>query len=488
MRDLNSRFFRKLYRNKTARRILPNSVRDHLRGERKLIKACLLACRRYRLSHRPLSHRHIYGEIIYREDVWTGETILAGLSSIRLFDAASASGDVVGAQNVAQRILDGLGDALRRSTWRTILAARALLIHDSLAICDRLLLHLKDEDEDPADALIERVVLTLFQEEATELNRQIIRKLVVSGKAPQLVLLEWMRRCWLYEGASDAVLQDMLSYGERYKNAEALLLLREPLALALLLDDMSIVKKLLSDYPELEQSYACVLPLARYLASKAFSTTLADKRGEILGLAMLHTQLDEGSRSLLGLLRDHTRSIAIVGNSPCELGLGKGQRIDAHNVVARFNRFSIADEFARDYGQKCTIHVRHPRDVGINDISLASDIALMNRPDFVYRERKWTNILALNKAGATISALPLGFHPHLYRSLGGEPSGGIIFCALVKSMRGRLPRESCFGFSFVDQIGSSASSAHYFANARPSFKHRWKLEKKMFEEMTCLQQ
>jgi hypothetical protein len=51
-------------------------------------------------------------------------------------------------------------------------------------------------------------------------------------------------------------------------------------------------------------------------------------------------------------------------------------------------------------------------------------------------------------------------------------------------MRGCLPRESCFGFSFIDQVGQSPASAHYFERARPSFKHRWTSEKTMFEVLT----
>ena len=154
-------------------------------------------------------------------------------------------------------------------------------------------------------------------------------------------------------------------------------------------------------------------------------------------------------------------------------------------MVARFNRFSVDDKFTSDYGRKCTLHVRHPEDEDINQESLASDWTVINRPDLIYRQRRWSNVLALSKAGAKLSALPVGFHQHLYQRLRGEPSGGITFCALVKSVRGNLSRGSCFGFSFVDQIGESPTSAHYFRDARPSLKHRWTREKAMLEELTA---
>jgi glycosyl transferase family 29 (putative sialyltransferase) len=484
MRDPAYTVFRKLYRNRTTRRFLPVPLRDRLHSERKLLKDSLRACRRYRLVPRSAWHRHIYGEIIYREDVWSGETSLQGLSSIPLFDAAAASGDEAGAKQIARSILDRLGDELHRHTWRTILAARALLVHDNLAIGDRLLLEL-GEDEDPARAQIDRVLLTLFHEEAAELNRQLVEKLVASDKAPLPLIEAWMRRRWLHEGPNHTVLQDMLSYGERLKDKQhQALLLREPLALAFLLDDVSVVKRLLLSYPQLEQSYPSVLPLARHLASRGFGSTLADKRAEILAFAKLHAELDEGTSSLTALLRDKTRSIAIVGNSACELGSGKGPLIDSYDVVARFNRFSVDERFTRDYGRKCTIHVRNPRDVDVNAASAASDWTLINRPDLIYRERQWKNVLGLSASGVKISALPTGFHQHLYRSLRGEPSAGIMFCSLVKTMHGCLSRDSCFGFSFIDQVGQSPASAHYFERARPSFKHRWTSEKAMFEELT----
>jgi hypothetical protein len=158
------------------------------------------------------------------------------------------------------------------------------------------------------------VLLTLFHEEAAQLNRQLVEKLVASDKAPLPLIREWMSRCWLYEGPTPAVLQDMLSYSERHRgNEHQWLLLREPLALAFLLDDVSVVKRLLLSYPQLEQSYPSVLPLARHLASRSFGSTLADKRAEILAFAKLHAELDEGTSSLTALLGDRTRSIAIVG-------------------------------------------------------------------------------------------------------------------------------------------------------------------------------
>ena len=159
--------------------------------------------------------------------------------------------------------------------------------------------------------------------------------------------------------------------------------------------------------------------------------------------------------------------------------------MDSHDFVARFNLFSVDEQFASDYGRKCNIHVRHPEIAYSNQTSLATDWIVINRPDLIYRQRNWDNVLDMFLAGANLATLPIGFHQPLYQALQGEPSGGITFCALVKAARGELPRDSCFGFSFVDQVGKHATSAHYFRNARPSFKHPWVRERAMFEELTA---
>lgn len=53
------------------------------------------------------------------------------------------------------------------------------------------------------------------------------------------------------------------------------------------------------------------------------------------------------------------KSVAIVGNSPREIGLKKGQMIDSYDAVVRMNMFSVSDEFKEDYGEKTSICVNN---------------------------------------------------------------------------------------------------------------------------------
>ena len=444
----------------------------------------LWAYRQYQLDARSLWLRRVFDELVNREDIWSGQTKLRGLSSLHLFDSALSADDRASAEKIARAMIEGFADPLQQGASRVALAARALLVHDNLALCDRLLLEHR-QGEDPTDVEVERVLLTLSHEGAADLNRQLIGKFLRAGYTPIGLVKAWTRSCWLYEGPSQELLQEIFSFGEKARKHHATIM-REALALAFLLNDSSMVRRLLTSYPELEQSYDRVLPLAAYLTSSGASSRLAPDRARISEFAELYAKLNDGTISLMDLLRDKNRSIAIVGNSPCEIGSGKGPWVDGHDLVARFNLFSISEKFACDYGRKCSIHVRLPEDENMNHELLASDWTVINRPDLIYRHRNWKNALALSIAGARLCSLPTGFHQALYRTLRAEPSAGITFCALVKAVRGHLPRRSCFGFSFVDQTGKSPTSAHYFRDARPSFKHHWAREKAMLEELTAV--
>ena len=287
----------------------------------------LWAYRQYRSNPRLVWLRRVFGELVVREDIWSGETRLPGLSLLHRFDSAAAAADTRTAEKTAREMIDGSRDPLQRGAARVVLAARALFSHDQLALSDQLLFeHRRGADQ--TAAAIERVLLTLGHDAAAERNRKIIEQLVQIRDAPLSQLMKvWVRSCWLYEGPSHELLQDVLVLAGKVRKHRSILL-REVLALSFLLNDTSTVKSLLMSDPELEKSYELVLPLATYLTSSGVSAALAADRARISKLADLHAQLNEGTTSLMCLLRDKTRSVAIVGNSPCELGSGKGPLVD----------------------------------------------------------------------------------------------------------------------------------------------------------------
>jgi hypothetical protein len=420
--------------------------------------------------------------LIVREDIWSGETKLPGLFSLAIFDSAAAAGDTAGAEEAGRQIVGCFNDPMERGAVRLVLAARALLSHNNLRLADGLILE-RERKGDPK-AKLERVLLTAGLEAADTKNHQLVRDLLQQKKIRIGSLLKtWTESRWLHYGATEELLHEVLYLAGNARNQNEILL-REALALAFLLNDRVTIQNLLGSHPELERSYNSVLPLAAFLCSRGNPAVCAEKKS-VVEYAELYEHLNVGTAALMASLKDKRHSLAIVGNSPCEIGSGNGPLIDDHDLVARFNLFSTDEKFVSDYGNKCNVHVRLPDRENDNQSSVDLGITLLNRPDLLYRQRSWANILVLCRAGATVSFFPTGFHQPLYRKLGGEPSAGIAFCSLVKEVRGVLPRSSCFGFAFVDQIGSRATSAHYFRNARPSFKHQWTREKALFEELTA---
>lgn len=60
------------------------------------------------------------------------------------------------------------------------------------------------------------------------------------------------------------------------------------------------------------------------------------------------------------------KRIAVVGNSGCELGKNKGQEIDNHDIVIRFNNYPIDEELFNDYVKKTSIWFRNSSGVMLN--------------------------------------------------------------------------------------------------------------------------
>jgi glycosyltransferase involved in cell wall biosynthesis len=65
------------------------------------------------------------------------------------------------------------------------------------------------------------------------------------------------------------------------------------------------------------------------------------------------------------------KSIAVVGNAPCELGLNKGREIDNHDIIIRFNNYSTSNEFIKDYGEKTNVWAITP---GIESLNYQEEL------------------------------------------------------------------------------------------------------------------
>lgn len=180
----------------------------------------------------------------------------------------------------------------------------------------------------------------------------------------------------------------------------------------------------------------------------------------------------------------HEENLAVVGNSPCELGLRRGAQIDQHATVVRFNAFDLAAPYAPDYGTQVDWVVRS----AAQDDNLELDAQYQHKTivisyiGFLARFRRWSMVQRLQADGHRVCCYPAHLHQGLIQTLKRSPSAGLSVVWLLKQLRADpQPSVDYYGFAFTDQVGESATSSHYFEAAEPSLRHAWQQERDYFE-------
>ena len=192
-------------------------------------------------------------------------------------------------------------------------------------------------------------------------------------------------------------------------------------------------------------------------------------------------QVARDAAALAARLSDPATRIAVVGNSPCETGLGKGPRIDAADLVVRFNAFSTAPDHAADYGTRTDLWVANFKRGEADRLSVPAAL-WPSESDFL-RQRSWESVRRYQDDGRAVSAVPAAVPTGLLKRIGRPPSAGLTFLHYLADLRAGLSGVGLYGFSFVDQIGPKAVSAHYFEQARPSMVHDWQREAEIFADL-----
>ena len=185
-----------------------------------------------------------------------------------------------------------------------------------------------------------------------------------------------------------------------------------------------------------------------------------------------------------GRLGDGHSSLAIVGNSECQLGQGRGSEIDSHDLVVRFNNFSLDPPFAQDYGTKVDVHVRVGEDSPKFDIPNPPTDVVISAVRLLDRFNRWRVIRRLLARGHRVATYPSRHQDALIHKLRRVPSAGLLTTFVATDLRKDEGRTSYYGFSFLDQTGSEPKSAHYFEKSSPSGRHEWPKEARLFAEIT----
>ncbi len=242
-------------------------------------------------------------------------------------------------------------------------------------------------------------------------------------------------------------------------------------------------------HPELVRKIALDDDLRKQVArSPEMSRVRREAGGSVPGdlgeAAELRDFWQRGTEKLLPVLSDPSVSIAVVGNSPCERGLGKGPEIDSHDLVIRFNASSVPAAHAADYGSKISIAVCNDSTVSRvigDDVHLEG--ILLTGLESVREHNAVSRTLGIARRGIPMGLLPEKAVTELVAKLGAAPSSGIQTIAALESLRPPGAPLSLYGFAFTDQIGEGRSSANFAKSASATHRHNWRGERKLFDAM-----
>ena len=156
------------------------------------------------------------------------------------------------------------------------------------------------------------------------------------------------------------------------------------------------------------------------------------------------------------------KTIAVVGNGPCEIGKGKGKEIDAHDIVIRFNEFHTKG-YEQDYGTRC--------DVWANYIGNIDFLKYRERPDCkiylwttdllyfgnnlaidnIYSciNEKWDIIYDIRKIAWEKIAIPY------------DPTSGFLVIMQIYRLLGNFNNTDFYGFTFLED-NKNENKHHYF--------------------------
>jgi hypothetical protein len=181
-------------------------------------------------------------------------------------------------------------------------------------------------------------------------------------------------------------------------------------------------------------------------------------------------------------------TIAVVGNAPSEIGLGRGSEIDAHESVIRFNNFQLAGHEA-DYGMRTTHWASCfypdvlPRSENFQRI-LCTTPMLDERFIYYHVDAQghslpdYAGLVNAIQARNNVEVVPYD----IIRKIGIR-SAGLTVLAWIYFERGRtLDGIYLFGFSFFDK----ARPHHYFQDLAPVVgenDHNGQEEKELFSLM-----
>ncbi|MBD5788313.1 glycosyltransferase family 29 protein [Cellulosimicrobium terreum] len=218
-----------------------------------------------------------------------------------------------------------------------------------------------------------------------------------------------------------------------------------------------IVRTLLRKRPDAPDLLAGCLPVARFARELGVASRAVERAAEAADVLAANAADDVFGRLVAG------RSVAVVGNGPGCLGSGRGEEIDAHDVVVRFNNHPRGYEV--DYGSRTDVWVRGAhRDVRdrpeTEDLSLVlwemdlfrNLLEVPSHGDVLHRDAQF----APEKLAHVDTATKTGLREASGLLL---PTSGAQVLWMLHQSRGSLRDVDVYGFSTIE---GDPELGHYF--------------------------
>lgn len=244
------------------------------------------------------------------------------------------------------------------------------------------------------------------------------------------------------------------------------------------LDAIDHVGPLFQRFPEMKQADNPVL--ARLLTRSPWRPGDIAARWRAAPMAKAVERVERDSAALWKKLAAPGLRVAVVGNSPCETGLGRGPAIDAHDVVVRFNLAPEDGAFAADYGARCDIKVFNVTNVrNAMAETRAPTVAFKSQSQFV--ANGMSDVEAFWSSGKLVAYIPSASNMQIRRALSATPTVGMLFLGQLRAVRGSLRGVSLYGFSLIDHL-TPGVSRHYYAKALNTGPlHNWRGERELLD-------
>ncbi|NVK44435.1 MAG: glycosyltransferase family 29 protein [Oceanospirillaceae bacterium] len=169
--------------------------------------------------------------------------------------------------------------------------------------------------------------------------------------------------------------------------------------------------------------------------------------------------------------------IAVVGNSAGLAGQNKGNQIDSHGAVIRFNQPVKGFGSHLHFGSKTHTRVIAP---GYRGPIPPCDWLVISGPDMQYQLQNWRHLLPVFKRGTPIITVPLKHWASLVKQLQAPPSAGLLMIDFLRNDPRLKQHIQPFGFGYYPE----KQQAYHAADVKhsPTSRHRWDMESKILND------